>query len=128
MAAQEIAEHAMQPESAAFDREALLEVLGGDELVLVELIQLYLQEAPRLHAAIRRAAVAAQPQELRLAAHALKGTLANFAAPAAHAAAEALEVLARSGDFTRVPAALARLDAELERLHVELTPSAPPEV
>src|SRR5258708_5048303 len=110
----------MLHETPAFNRQELLAVLGGDETLFRELIQLYLQEAPKLHNAVRNAATHGKPDALRQAAHALKGTLANLAAPDARAAAETLERLARAGDVAGVPAACANLDRQLERLHAEL--------
>jgi HPt (histidine-containing phosphotransfer) domain-containing protein len=110
----------MLPETPAFDPQELLEVLGGDETVFRELIQLYLQEAPKLLGAVRNAVAQGNADALRQAAHALKGTLANLAAPDARAAAEALEVMTRTGDLAGAPTALANLERQLERLHAAI--------
>jgi two-component system, sensor histidine kinase and response regulator len=111
----------------AFDRQALFDVLGGDETLLRELLHLYRKEAPRLQQAVRSAVAQGNADAIRLAAHALKGTLANLAAPDAYTAAETLEALGRAEDIASAPAALAELEHQLERLHAELAPAASPE-
>ncbi len=110
-----------------FDRQALLDVLGGDETLLKELLHLYRMEAPRLQQAVRSAVALGNADAIRLGAHALKGTLASLGAPDAYAAAENLEALGRAADIASAPAALAELEHQLERLHAELTPAASPE-
>jgi HPt (histidine-containing phosphotransfer) domain-containing protein len=70
---------------------------------------------------IRSAIERAEAPQLRTAAHALKGALAVLGAPAAHAAAEHLELLGRSGDLSPAPAALAILEGAIARLEAVLT-------
>ena len=53
---------------------------------------------------------------LELAAHSLKGTIANFGATAAHDAVQALEVQAHDGDLAGAAQTAARLDTEVPRL------------
>ena len=50
------------------------------------------------------------------AAHALKGSVANFAAPAAYDAALRLEVMGRAGHLDQAPEGLRRLESALEAL------------
>jgi HPt (histidine-containing phosphotransfer) domain-containing protein len=54
------------------------------------------------------------------AAHAIKGSVGNFSAPVALAAAQRLERLARSGDLHDADAASAALEAEIIRLRAAL--------
>jgi len=54
------------------------------------------------------------------AAHTLKGSVGNFAAPAAFDAALKLELIAHEGDLTQAEEACARLQEEIERLYPAL--------
>jgi HPt (histidine-containing phosphotransfer) domain-containing protein len=66
--------------------------------------------------AVHDAVAARDAPALRAAAHKLKGSVANFSAQAAQAAALRLENLAREEDLGATPAACALLDRELSRL------------
>jgi CheY-like chemotaxis protein len=81
---------------AVFDRAAAQVRLGGDARLLRELIALYRVESPSLRRAVRKAAAAGNADELRRAAHALKGALGTLGATRAFDAAAALEQAARS--------------------------------
>ena len=58
------------------------------------------------------------------ATHVLKGTVGNFAAPAAFNAVRRLEVLATDGDASALEPAVAEIAAELDRLTPELRKAA----
>jgi HPt (histidine-containing phosphotransfer) domain-containing protein len=89
---------------------ALLEDMGGDAEVVKELIQSYLEEAPRLLAQARHALGVGDAATLQRAVHTLKSTSATFGALALAEASKQLEQGARDG---RLPTAsqLAELDA-----------------
>jgi HPt (histidine-containing phosphotransfer) domain-containing protein len=57
---------------------------------------------------------------LARAAHALKSSVAIFAAPAAHAAALRLEMMGREGDAAEFPEAWEKLHREVDRLKAAL--------
>jgi CheY-like chemotaxis protein/nitrogen-specific signal transduction histidine kinase/HPt (histidine-containing phosphotransfer) domain-containing protein len=101
---------------SAFDRPAALKRVGGDEGLLRELAELLLEDGPRVQRDLRDAAAAGDAARVKLFAHTLKGSVGTFEATGAFAAAERLEILARSGDLTGAPAALAALDEQLDRL------------
>lgn len=103
------------------DRAVLLERVGGDLELLWEMIRLFLEECPRFMAALAEAASRRDPRGLERAAHALKGSVSNFAAAPATAAALRLEQMGRQGDLTQASEALAALERELERLKPFLT-------
>lgn len=67
-------------------------------------------------AALRAACAAGDAAAIEQAAHALKGSVGNFSAAPAAAAAGQLEQLGRAGDIAASGAALAALEAELDRL------------
>jgi CheY-like chemotaxis protein len=98
---------------AAIDRARLLERVGGDRRALREVARLFLADAPRRLAEIRAAIAGADARALRSAAHALKGAVANFAAPAATEAALELQKLGDAADLSEAPLAFERLKREL---------------
>jgi CheY-like chemotaxis protein len=108
------------PEDTPLDRAAALEQAGGDVTLLGELADLFLSECPKLLAAISEAVRSQDAGRLRQAAHTLKGSVSNFAARSAVAAAERLEQLGKTGDLTGADEALAALQTEVERLQPAL--------
>ncbi len=107
------------PAEAAFDREAALQRVGGDEVFLAELIELFLQDYPRLLDEVRGALARNDADGLSRNAHALKGSASNFGAKPVCAAAQALEALGKSGNLDGADDLLGRLEMELERLRSE---------
>ena len=87
----EIATPSPAPEGRAgapiHDRAAALEGLDGDEELLQDLAAVFLEDSPRLMAAVRQAVAEGDPGRLERAAHSLKGSVANFGARAASEAA-----------------------------------------
>src|SRR5207248_10364829 len=71
------------PSSTRLDRAAILARVEGDTTLLREVTDLFLEDAPRLLAEIRDAISRKDAKALERAAHALKGSIANFGAVAA---------------------------------------------
>jgi len=110
----------MGTDGAAFDREAMLAELDGDEDLLAELVETMKVEAPKLLHEVRVAAGAADAALVARAAHTLKGAVSNFGARAAAEAALRLEQMGRAGDLAGLAPALATLEAEMDALVREL--------
>jgi len=106
---------------ATLDRERLLERVGGDSRALAEVARLFLSDAPRRLAEIRRAIAQADTRALRAAAHALKGAASNFSAAGVTEAALELQQIGDSGEIAEAPPALERLELELTRLRRALS-------
>ena len=70
------------PESA-LDRQLALSRVGGDHELLSEIAILFLEDGPRAVAQIQQAIEQGDARRLESAAHALKGSVANFGARAA---------------------------------------------
>ena len=88
--------------------------MGGKEETLRELAGLMLEECPRLLEQMRRSLADGDVEELRRAAHTLKGSARLFAAhPTADAALE-VEDIGREERF--VDDAVARVQTEVDRL------------
>jgi two-component system, sensor histidine kinase and response regulator len=103
----------------AFRHTAALDMVG-DEETLRELTGLLLEQMPRLMGEICAAVEAGRPEQLRLAAHTLKGSALVFAADETVAVAQRLEAMADAGALDDAPAAVAALQQEVERLTAAL--------
>jgi two-component system, sensor histidine kinase and response regulator len=108
-----------------FNLAGALECVEGDRELLAEMIGLFLAECPDLLAEIRSALAAQDATTLQHAAHTLKGSVGNFSARRAFAAALTLEKLGRAGDLAAAPAAFAVLEQELAHLQPILASVTP---
>jgi signal transduction histidine kinase/CheY-like chemotaxis protein len=108
-----------------FDREAVLKRVGGSTELLQEIVKLFLDECPRLLGEVHEAVARRDADRLHRAAHALKGTVANFKAPAVFDAALRLEVMGRSGQLDGSAEACRTLEGEIERLERALAELRP---
>lgn len=109
-----------------FDPAQLRAEVGGDEAVVRDLARLCLEECPRLLADIQGAIDRADARGLKLAAHALNGSVANFGAAAVCAAAGRLECLGRDGTVAGADEAYRQLDHEIRRVGPLLAELAKP--
>jgi CheY-like chemotaxis protein len=100
----------------AVDLPRLLERVGGDRKALADLVRIFRADWPKQLARLRKAVRGNDAAALRAAAHALKGAVSNFAAPAATEAALGLQKMGASAQLGRAEAALARLEQEVEAL------------
>jgi two-component system, sensor histidine kinase and response regulator len=103
-------------EVAAFDREAAVDRLGGDDNLLAELVGLFLTDTPGQVEEIRRAVAGGHTQELQRTAHTLKGAAGYLAASPVAEAARVLEMMGAASELSAAPAALLTLNRELARL------------
>jgi HPt (histidine-containing phosphotransfer) domain-containing protein len=94
--------------------------VGGDERALAKLIRIFLDDSTRLMARIRGAVARGDAPELRAAAHALKGSVSNFAAPAATESALRLQKLAEKGQLAGARRGCAVLERELGNVRAAL--------
>ena len=90
--------------------------VGGNVKLLQEIVHLFLAECPRLLGEVREAVAGGDATRLYRAAHTLKGTVANFKAPAVVDAALRLELMGRSGQLDGSHEVCRTLEAEVERL------------
>jgi two-component system, sensor histidine kinase and response regulator len=93
----------------AFDERAALAQLDGDAELLREVAEVFIDDLPERMSAVAGAVERRDAEGLRLAAHAIKGSVAYFGAPAAVEAALALERAGSTED-------LAHADEQLEAL------------
>jgi CheY-like chemotaxis protein len=107
---------AAPPAGAVVDARTALERAGGDPQILQEVVQLFLDDSPRLLGELREAVAASDAARLRRVAHTLKGSIGIFGpSPAADLAAR-LEAMGRAGSTAGGAATVEELAAAIERL------------
>lgn len=105
---------------ATDDQADLLERVGGNQALLQEVIELFLEDGPRLLNAIREGLAAGDAAVVYKTAHTLKGCAGNFGGQDVIALAQRLEARAREGDLPTAATVFAKLETEVDRLMGEL--------
>jgi len=105
-----------QVQANPFDREEMLERLGGDTDLLADVLQVFLEECPRMFEEVRCAVDEGDSNLVRRSAHSMKGALLNISAAPAAAEASRLEVLGSEDRIDDAVPALERLRREIDRL------------
>jgi CheY-like chemotaxis protein len=108
------------PVASTIDLDALLAGFGGNRRLVNEVVDVFLEDAPKMLDRIRAAARVRDLVELASAAHALKGSGGLFSQGAAYQSARRLEQLAKSGDAEKADAACADVEADVSQLMAEL--------
>lgn len=89
---------------------------GGSEKLLHRVCQVFLDNLPRMWAAIQTAVASRDASAIQLAAHTLKGSAGPIGAQAVTAVTRDLEMMAKSGKLDGVELAAETLELELKRL------------
>ena len=113
-----------QVQAAPFDREEMLERLGGDNKLLDEVLQVFLEECPKMLEELRGAVDGGDPTLVHRAAHSMTGALLNISAAPAAAEAKQLELLGSEERLAESASVLERLEQEIERLQRVLAEQA----
>ena len=117
------------PAWPSVDFASALERLGGDERLLSDVIGLFLEDVPVRLAGIKAAVDARNAEDLRIAAHGLKGAAGNLSAAGLFNAAEVLERLGAEARLDAAESAWRRLFAEasdvMDRLREHRTSGIP---
>ena len=108
------------PAIAVVDVETLMARLHHSDELLAELVDLFIPECDRLQVRLEAAVDEGRCEGVERLAHTIKGSISNFSAPAATAAALRLEQVARDGLASEIGAAYDGLKRELARLVPEL--------
>jgi len=103
-----------EAELPVFARDDLLERLGGAEAMLPRFIDMYRKGVAATMAALEEAIAAGNADNVRIHAHAIKGSSANIGALQVRETAARLEEAAKAGDISGAPLALTSLKAQLE--------------
>ena len=104
----------------SFNRHLALDRVGGDEVLLKEVVQLFLIEYPQLLQQIEQGVNESDAGLLERSAHSLKGSLGTIGAEIAANSAFALELMGRTRNLDGAPERLAQLQSSVGRLHLEL--------
>ncbi|NOS78665.1 MAG: response regulator [Nitrospira sp.] len=99
-----------------FDPSQMLQNIGGDQDLLVQLIDLFLERQADMMSQVRQALSLGDAVTVERAAHTLKGTAGNLCAPEVALAAGRLEAIGRLGTLHDAPAVYAHLEMEMLRL------------
>ncbi|MBF0531206.1 MAG: Hpt domain-containing protein [Deltaproteobacteria bacterium] len=100
---------------------SFIDRVDGDMELALELVEIFLAGLPQQWKQIVDNVVSADALAVRKSAHTIKGAVSNFGAHEAVTAALALEKMARNGDLTSAPEALAHLEIEIGRVRTVLT-------
>jgi signal transduction histidine kinase/CheY-like chemotaxis protein/HPt (histidine-containing phosphotransfer) domain-containing protein len=106
----------MSERRAIFDPSQMLQNIGGDQDLLVQLIDLFLERQADMMSQIRQALSLGDAVTVERVAHTLKGTAGNLCAPEVALAAGRLEAVGRLGALHDAPAVYAHLEMEMLRL------------
>ena len=111
--------------SARGARAVLLDHLQGDRELAAELAAIFLDDWPGMAENVGHALAKGDAEELRMAAHTLKGAVGNFGAAAAAAAALRLEKTGVSGTLDGAAGAWADVKREVAKLEKALRSLVP---
>jgi HPt (histidine-containing phosphotransfer) domain-containing protein len=98
----------------------LLEVIGGEHDVLVELIDSFLEEAPPLLAGMRQALAQEDSIELRRTAHTIISSATDFGAVQLAELCKKLENMGKAGTLAGAAALVAQIENEYEQVKIAL--------
>jgi two-component system, sensor histidine kinase and response regulator len=104
----------------SWSRNEVLERIGGDQQLLQDLCQIFLEESPKLMAKLRQAIASGDCDGVMRAAHSLKGESSYLGAVGTSQAARQLEDMGRNRDLSHADGTLAELEREIASLHDEL--------
>src|SRR5262249_15120815 len=108
----------LSPE-VSINEEKLLDGVAGDRHILRKLVGIFLKDSPRMLQNIKKS-LSRNGVELASAAHALKGSAANFGPNAVTDMAKQLEQIGKSGDLASAPNVFEKLQDELKLLQRRL--------
>ena len=103
-------------ETQCWNPDLTLELLGGDGDLFVDMIHIFLDEAPKQIQVLRKSLDTKDASNVEHAAHRLKGDLGYLNARNAVEYARTLEDAGHNGDLTQAGATFAALEAELEAI------------
>ncbi len=113
---------AIDPKIIAGFRELDIE---GEESILAKLIDVFIENTPRVLKEARAALANRMSPQLERAAHTLKGSCSNFGAERMRSACEKLEALAREGDLEHAKESIDLIEKEFEYVRLALEHEKP---
>jgi two-component system, sensor histidine kinase and response regulator len=104
----------------SWSADLMIERLGGDESLARQLVTLFLAEYPKLLGSLRASVASGNADDVRRAAHAAKGCIANFVEGGPQATAFEIEQLGGRGRLENVAPLVERLECELAVIVVRM--------
>lgn len=98
------------------DETRLLTEFGGDQEILNELRDLFMEHVPPLFKEIEQAIAGGNAEEIAKHTHSLKGACATYGAPRLAMVCKSAELAARGGDVQVVSENLAEIRREYEQV------------
>lgn len=105
---------------AIVDRDNLLQNLGGDRELLLEVLGIFASEVRNMFSAVRDAAKCKDAAALEHSAHSLKGSVSIFGARTIVEVSQKLELMGRNHNLENTDECCGLLEVELARLGSEL--------
>jgi two-component system, sensor histidine kinase and response regulator len=106
--------------AVGIDRAAVVERLGGDASLLVDVSEIFVADCPRMVQTLQAAAAARDAVGLARATHAIAGAVGNFTEEGAYTMARTVEHFAREENVDAALETVPALLAELERMRQAL--------
>lgn len=106
----------MAPDGTAYERATALVHVGGDEEILAQLLDLFLDQAPRRVVQAEAALAGGDTRTLEREAHALKGTAATLGMPRLRDAASTVEQLCAEERLDEVGPGMVRMREALQEV------------
>ncbi len=103
------------------NRTELRDRLDGDFELFMELADIFFKDSEKLLERISDAIKGGNPEQLKKAAHTLKGAVSNFSSIGAYKSAMALENMGKEGDFSRTDEEYQSLVKDIENLKTAMT-------
>jgi signal transduction histidine kinase/DNA-binding response OmpR family regulator len=101
---------------AVYNRPEALDCVGGDEEMLLEMMQMFLEDGPNMLADVAQAIGQGDPARVAETAHALRGSVGIVGARTAFDASLVVENIGRSGDLSQAAEAYETLKQCVDRL------------
>jgi PAS domain S-box-containing protein len=103
------------PGTPVFNRDAVMTRVDGDEELLQEIVELFLEDAPRQIERLKAALEAGEAALAQRQAHTLKGAAANVGAETLSGEALRIELAAKEGQLAAARSGCERLESEFGR-------------
>jgi len=103
-----------------FDSDDMLDRLGGDEEFLDDVLEVFIDECPKMLEGLRRGVTEGNAREIERAAHTMKGALLNISADPAAGIVVVLETMARDNDLEKSIEVFSALELAMGQLEHEL--------
>jgi DNA-binding response OmpR family regulator len=107
-------------EPAVLNSSRLEELAAGDHAFLLDMINTYLEDAPKLFEEIESGASSGDAPKLRMAAHSLKSNSAEFGATRLAELARELEMMGKAGEMAGFQERLVQTEEEFTRVRLTL--------